>query len=164
MPHNSQRVQAVQKFAEEHKDDEHWSKVLELSAGDIYNVVKQTQSPEGAIRKIARMIGSSVGDDVELPAPTRTQAQAEAEKKLLEIAGTLEGTEGANPYDNPVGHSEPASAIRPEAARQAVRGGVTFHTGQMDQVEPNPRSQTSEAGGKNAGTRRGSAADEGTSK
>lgn len=119
----SARVEAVKKFASEAKDDK-WKKVIEgMSDIDIYNVVKHTQSENGAIRKVARMIGSEEGANLQFHAPTQTTAQAEAERKLLELVGAPEDANASsNPYDNPQGHAGHAPEIRPQTARQAVRG------------------------------------------
>jgi len=74
MANYGQRVERVKEFANEHKDDKAWNVVLEMEDLEIYNIVKQTQSPEGAIRKIARMIGSEHGARIELPAQLGSRA------------------------------------------------------------------------------------------
>ena len=118
----SQRVERVKEFAKEHAaNDKAWKVVSEMEDREIYNIVKQTQSPEGAIRKIARMIGSEHGAKIELPAPTRIQSMNEAERKLQELAGTADGTTQLR-YDDAEHHVPSARELRSDVARRAVRG------------------------------------------
>ena len=162
----SARVNAVKAFAAEHgKEDEKWAKVGEMSDLDIYNIVKHTQSENGAIRKIARRIGSELGADLQFHAPTQTTAQAEAERKLLELVGAPDKVTGANAYDNPQGHAGHAPEIRPEVAREAIRSTANAgrplpeelqsHEGQPDEVkeavEPKKSSGTKASSGARAG-------------
>lgn len=121
MANYGQRVERVKEFANEHKDDKAWKVVLEMEDLEIYNIVKQTQSPEGAIRKIARMIGSEHGARIELPAPVRIQSMNEAERKLQELAGTAGGAVRQQ-YDDAEHHAPSARELRSDVARRAVRG------------------------------------------
>jgi hypothetical protein len=135
----SARVEAVKTFASEHKDDEKWVKVSEMKDIDIYNIVKHTQSENGAIRKIARMIGSEAGANLLLHAPSQTTAQAEAERKLLEAVGVPVDVGAAhNPYDSPQGHAGHAPDIRPQTARDAVRAKIAHGTELPEDLQSHP--------------------------
>jgi hypothetical protein len=151
MANFGQRVERVKEFAKEYaENDKGWKVVLEMEDREIYEIVKQTQSPEGAIRKIARMIGSEHGARIELPAPARIQSMDEAERKLLALAGT-EGS-GERPYGDASEHHASAAELRSAEARRAIRSAAGHTVHHEENPEVQPEAEAAGAGAKGTTT------------